>query len=137
MKEQVTPAEYPEGYLLRAFTTCLILQLEISYVPTRSEQTANANLSMSQGPKPRKTNIAIYFNITCQMLFSVLHPHVSYGSHIWHKGSNPPPEGKLSFNVIFHSISFSQRHFIRCITPPLSCKLHGFISNLQIFSPNE
>ena len=101
MKEQVTPAEYPEGYLLRAFTTCLILQLEISYVPTRSEQTANANLSMSQGPKPRKTNIAIYFNITCQMLFSVLHPHVSYGSHIWHKGSNPPPEGKLSFNVIF------------------------------------
>ena len=51
--------EYPEGYLLRAFTTCLNLQLRISYVPTQSEQMANANLSMSHGQKAlQETNIA-------------------------------------------------------------------------------
>lgn len=56
--------EYPEGYLLRAFTTCLNLQLRISYVPTRSEQMANAILSISRAPKGlQKTNIAIYLFI--------------------------------------------------------------------------
>ena len=59
MEEQVTPANTPEGYLMRAFVSCLILQLRISYVPTRSEQIANANLSMSHGHKAlQETNIA-------------------------------------------------------------------------------
>ena len=38
----------PVGHLLRAFTTYLILQLEISYVSIRSEQSANANMSVSK-----------------------------------------------------------------------------------------
>ena len=93
MKEQVTPAEYPEGYLLRAFTTCLILQLEISYVPTRSEQTANANLSMSQGLPPCKDKYSDYFlQFTLQKLIAR------------HKDNDLPPEGKSSFIVILRRL---------------------------------
>ena len=70
MEEQVTPANTPEGYLMRAFVSCLILQLRISYVPTRSEQIANANLSMSKGPKALlQTNIAIFLYIFTTGLF--------------------------------------------------------------------
>ena len=64
LEKQVTPAKYQEGYLLRAFTTCLTLQSEISYVSTRSEQIANANLSMSEALSASSmTNRAISLSI--------------------------------------------------------------------------
>ena len=76
-------------YLLRAFTTRLTLQSEISYVSTRSEQIANAILSMSHGHKALQgTNIAIFLYIITTGLFFARH-----------KNNNLPSKGKLSFNV--------------------------------------
>ena len=64
LEKQVTPAKYHEWYLLRAFTTCLTLQIKISYVSTRSEQIANANLSMSEALSASSmTNVAIFLII--------------------------------------------------------------------------
>ena len=68
----------------------LSLLKEISYVSTRSEQMANANLSMSHGPKgPARDKYSEYFTKTTQP-----------GAKIaWHKDNALPPKGKLSFNV--------------------------------------
>ena len=48
---QVTPAQYPKVSIAGVYDLPLNLLKEISYVSTRSEQIANANLSMSQDTK--------------------------------------------------------------------------------------
>ena len=68
----------------------LNLPKEISYVSTRSEQIANANLSMYEALyAPSSTNIAIFYN-KCTTVRLIIARH---------KYSHPPRYGKLSFNV--------------------------------------
>ena len=61
---QVTPAQYPKVSIAGAYDLLLNLLKEISYVSTRSEQIANANLSMSEAfSASSMTNIAIFLLI--------------------------------------------------------------------------
>ena len=70
------------GLSAGVYDLLLNLLKEISYVSTRSEQIANANLSMSEAfSRPIKDKYSDYFNK--------------------YKDSPPSPEGKLSFNVFF------------------------------------
>ena len=82
---QVTPAKHQKVSIAGVYDLPLNLLKEISYVSTRSEQIANANLSMSHGHKAlQETNIAIIS----------LNATLPYDFLARHKDNDLPPEGK-------------------------------------------